>query len=84
MVILIFVIRGCTLPGAVKGIKFYVIPKFDRLVDAKVSKFALFFFIMDMLMFWLLDPNGAGTDGTNSVGVGGDKSFINITETSYM
>ena len=36
-VLLILLGRGASLPGAIDGVKFYIIPKFDRLMDARVS-----------------------------------------------
>ena len=34
----IILVRGATLPGAIDGINFYMIPDFNRLADATVSK----------------------------------------------
>ena len=36
VVITILFIRGITLPGASEGIKFYIVPDFERLKDAQV------------------------------------------------
>ncbi|XP_071821796.1 sodium- and chloride-dependent neutral and basic amino acid transporter B(0+)-like isoform X2 [Apostichopus japonicus] len=36
VVLFILLIRGVTLPGAIRGIRFYVIPKFERLSDPQV------------------------------------------------
>lgn len=38
VVLFILLIRGVTLPGAGKGIRFYVIPDFSRLSDPQVSE----------------------------------------------
>ena len=37
-VLIILLIRGATLPNAWQGIYFYVVPKWERLADAKVRK----------------------------------------------
>ncbi len=37
VVLIILLIRGCTLPGAAKGIKFYIVPQFDKLMSVNVS-----------------------------------------------
>ena len=36
VVLTILLIRGVTLPGAMKGIRFYIIPDFQKLANAKV------------------------------------------------
>lgn len=36
LILIILLVRGCTLEGAVDGIKFYVTPKWDRLKDQAV------------------------------------------------
>ncbi|XP_061183571.1 sodium- and chloride-dependent GABA transporter 1-like isoform X1 [Saccostrea echinata] len=36
LVLLVLLIRGVTLPGAVNGIKFYILPKWERLADYQV------------------------------------------------
>ncbi|XP_014775516.1 sodium- and chloride-dependent glycine transporter 1 isoform X1 [Octopus bimaculoides] len=36
LMLIILLIRGVTLPGYYKGIEFYIIPKWDRLLDVKV------------------------------------------------
>jgi len=37
IVLTILLIRGALLDGAIDGIKFYILPQWDRLADAKVS-----------------------------------------------
>lgn len=37
----VLLIRGCTLDGAAEGIKFYMIPKWERLADMQVRDFYL-------------------------------------------
>ncbi|GFQ75191.1 sodium-dependent dopamine transporter [Trichonephila clavata] len=37
VVLLVLLVRGCTLPGAAEGIKFYLTPDFSALADANVS-----------------------------------------------
>ncbi|CAC5374384.1 Sodium- and chloride-dependent neutral and basic amino acid transporter B(0+),Sodium- and chloride-dependent taurine transporter,Sodium-dependent noradrenaline transporter,Sodium-dependent proline transporter,Sodium-and chloride-dependent glycine transporter 1,Sodium-dependent neutral amino acid transporter SLC6A17,Sodium- and chloride-dependent GABA transporter ine,Sodium- and chloride-dependent GABA transporter 3,Sodium- and chloride-dependent betaine transporter,Sodium- and chloride-dependent GABA trans len=36
LVLLVLLIRGLTLPGAVEGIKFYIIPRWEKLADFQV------------------------------------------------
>ena len=36
VVLVVLLVRGVTLEGHLDGIKFYVIPKWDKLLDAKV------------------------------------------------
>ncbi|XP_062586471.1 sodium- and chloride-dependent GABA transporter 1-like isoform X2 [Saccostrea cucullata] len=36
LVLLVLLIRGVTLPGALNGIKFYILPKWERLTDYQV------------------------------------------------
>lgn len=38
LVLLVLLIRGVTLPGAVNGIKFYIFPKWEKLADYQVNK----------------------------------------------
>ena len=44
LVLLVLLIRGLTLPGAVEGIKFYIIPRWEKLADYNVS--ILFYLIV--------------------------------------
>ena len=37
VILIVLLVRGVTLDGYMDGIKFYVIPKWDKLLDAKVS-----------------------------------------------
>lgn len=38
LVLLVLLIRGVTLPGASNGIKFYIVPKWEKLADYQVNK----------------------------------------------
>lgn len=38
LVLLVLLIRGVTLPGAGNGIKFYIVPKWEKLADYQVNK----------------------------------------------
>ncbi|XP_046573584.1 sodium- and chloride-dependent glycine transporter 2-like [Haliotis rubra] len=46
ILILVFLIRGCLLPGSADGIYYFIFPKFDKLTDPKVwihsCRYALF------------------------------------------
>ncbi len=42
IVLLILLVRNLLLPGAWKGIKFYIIPEWERLAEAKVSDIPLY------------------------------------------
>jgi len=50
VVLVILLVRGLTLEGHMKGIEFYIIPKFDRLKDPRVRLPVLYlFFILNTL-----------------------------------
>lgn len=36
VILIVLLVRGVTLDGYMDGIKFYIIPKWDQLLDAKV------------------------------------------------
>ena len=38
VMLLVFFVRGVTLPGAWKGIKFYLLPDFKKLLEFNVSR----------------------------------------------
>lgn len=38
LILLILLIRGCLLPGAIDGIKYFITPNLKRLKDPQVSK----------------------------------------------
>ena len=45
ILMLVLLVRGCTLPGAMDGIKFYLTPDIDKLKDESVCiLFSLFSF----------------------------------------
>ncbi len=37
VILVILLVRGVTLEGYMEGIKFYIIPKWDKLLDVNVS-----------------------------------------------
>ena len=37
MVLFTLLFKGCMLPGALEGIKYFIVPNFGRLTDIKVS-----------------------------------------------
>ncbi|XP_064605350.1 sodium- and chloride-dependent glycine transporter 1-like [Liolophura sinensis] len=52
VVLLILLIRGLTLDNAIDGIRFYIIPKFEKLLDANVWRFAANQIFYSMGMGW--------------------------------
>ncbi|GFS19354.1 sodium- and chloride-dependent glycine transporter 1-like [Elysia marginata] len=36
LVLMVLLVRGCTLPGALDGIRFYIVPRWERLADYQV------------------------------------------------
>lgn len=60
VVLIILLIRGCTLPGSVEGIKYYITPVWGKLLDEQVcdclslssSFFSLFLSILADILRW--------------------------------
>ncbi len=52
LLMLVLLVRGCTLPGAWEGIKFYLTPDVDKLADEKVSlQQHLYFILFGLIQF---------------------------------
>ena len=47
VILIVLIVRGATLPGAYKGVMFYLNPDFSRLLDPQVSSY-----------FWMNDRMG--------------------------
>ena len=45
IILTILLIRGCLLPGAVEGMKYFITPNLDRLNDPQVILKTIIFFI---------------------------------------
>lgn len=46
VLLIAFLVRGLTLPGAMTGLTYYLTPDFNRLLDSQVCSFFLFVFIL--------------------------------------